>query len=326
MMKIAIWIGAFLGGLFSFLVLFLVFRAFDQDVAVILGSSDGEAIDLLSGVILPLISTFAGAGAGSYYTYRLQIRTRRNEQEEVEVNLMRQVYLALESQLFDLGGLKRAIVIPFASEKLRFLDMPVAVGHTGVSERVNHDISMSLIRYDAIDTLQKIRLAEKSYLNVIAIYDSYRELNALYKKNLRDGGIRMNDVCSLRYKASVAGGEAVAQMYVIGEALIEMLDSAILDISQVMNELTGFYKKNYKKSIKRMLGSLKIEAQEAIFIKTVPPFFVNLEEVMEACGYEPTYFDPETHDPKPIRKLARSNWNAYEYRVHKKRGVVLHPI
>jgi hypothetical protein len=312
-MRIAIGIGAFIGGLLAVLILLLMFRAFDQDVALVLGAADGKNIDVLSAVILPLVSTFFGAAAGSYYTYKLQVVTKRAEQESNEVTLVRQVYLALESQLIDLGGLKRAIVIPFASETLRFLDMPVAIGHTGVSERINHDVSLPLIRYHSVDTLQKVRLAEKSYLNVVEIYKSYHELSASYKKALRDGGIHMNDICSLRFKASVAGGEAIAQMYVVGEALIEMLDSAIFDIDEVLDGLTEFYKNNYKSTENRMLRSQRIDSEDKVFIKSAPPYFADLNELMDACGYEPKYFDPLTNDPKPLRKLAQTNWERSEY-------------
>jgi len=325
-MKFAVGVGAFIGGLLSVLVLVLVMRAFDQNAVLMFGNADGGSIDLLAGVILPLVSTFAGAAAGSFCTYLFQIRSQRVEQENLEVTLIRQVFLALQSQLFDLGGLKKAIVIPFSSDKLRFLNMPAVLGHTGVSDRINHDVSLPLIRRNNVETLQKVRMAEMCYLNVIAVHRSYNELSLSYKKILREGGINLNDVCSFRLKTAVAGGEAIAQMYVVGESLIDLMDSTISDISGVLDELSAFYTKNYKSAENRMLLSQPIASAEDIFQKTIPPFFRDLDEMMEASGYEPKYFDPAKNDPKPLRRLARSTWDAFDYKIPLACRFTLHPV
>ena len=314
-MRFSVGVGAFLGGLFSVLILMLVFRAFDGDAVILFGTADGKSIDILSGIVLPLVSTFAGAAAGSFFTYKFQIKNQRVEQENRDVALIRQAFLALQSQLFDLGGLKKAIVIPLASQKLRFLDMPSVLGHTGVTDRVNQDVSQPLIRHNSVEVLQKVIMAEMSYFNVIAIHRSYEALSATYKQALRNGGVGLNDICSFKFKVSKVGGEVVAQLYVTGEGLIELLDSAIVDIAEVLDELSAFYTKHYKSAENRMLVSNPIESAEDVFEKTIPPFFCDLNEMMDASGYEPRYFDPATNDPKPLRRLAKSDWRDCGYKV-----------
>lgn len=325
-MKFAVGIGAFIGGLLSVLVLVLVMRAFDHDAVLVFGTADGKSIDVLAGVILPLVSTFAGAAAGSFCTYLFQVKNQRVEQESQEVTLVRQVFLALESQLSDLGGLKKVMVLPHSKDKLRFLNMPSAIGYTGVSERVNHDISLPLIRYRRVETLQRVRLAEKGYLNVIAVHQSYNELSAAYKKALREGGVNLNDICTFRFKTALVGGEAIAQMYVVGESLVELMDSAISDISQVLAELSSFYTENYKNAEHRMIVSVPLDSADEIFAKSEPPYFSDLDEVMEASGYEPKYFDPATNDPRPSRRLAKLSWLSSDYKSPTRCRYRLHPL
>lgn len=305
-MKVGVLLGAFFGGLFSVLILVLLIRAFDQDAALIWGTIFEKKIDVWTVVILPLISTFAGAAAGSYFTYRLQAKIKNSEEEYREVYLMRQTCLALEAQLQDLGGLKKSLISPVAEDVLRFLNMPAVVGHTGVSERINNDVSIPLIRLNRPDILQKARMAEKTYLNAVSVHDSYQELSREYKKRLRDGGININDISSFRYKTALAGAEIIAQLYTIGEALILAVDDGLRDIVEVMDDLADCYEKNFKKSVNRMIRTVPIEAD--VFTPTPGPRFKSLEEVMEASGHQPKYHDPFSGEPRPIRKLALPNW------------------
>lgn len=306
-MKLAVLVGAFLGGLFSVLILILLIRAYDQDAVLVWGAIFEKKIDVWTAIILPLVSTFAGAAAGSYFTYRLQTKIKKAEEEYREVYLMRQTCLALEAQLEDLGGLKRSLISPFDKDLLRFLNMPAVVGHTGVSERINNDVSIPLIRLNRPDILQKARMAEKTYLNAISVHGSYQELSREYKRRLREGGINLNDISSFRYKTALVGAEIIAQMYTVGEALILAVDDGIKDILQVMDDLAECYGQNYKKSENKMIRTIPIESD--VFIRASAPWFKDLNEVMDASGHQPRFHDPFSGESRPIRQLARRNWS-----------------
>lgn len=313
-MKISVFLGNAVGGLLSVLILILVFRAFDHDVEMVLGARDGQDFDLLAAVILPLLSTFFGAWAGSYYTYRLQVGTKAQEIIQREVYLLRHASLALQSQLQDLAGIKKAMVLPYKSDVFRALSMPVTVGSIGVTERVDQDVAIPLIKLSETDLLMRVQFAEKTYLNVIELQQSHHQLSRSYSEKLKAAGVDHFDVSSLAFKTKVVGGAMIAQIYVTGEALIEALDGGIEDVLSALAGLSRVYEEKYSSGKHGFLTVTPFKSSMEVFAKVPPPFIKDVKSLMEMAGYFPKRHDLKTGEAIPIARLAKINWHSPFYK------------
>lgn len=313
-MKVSIFLGSAVGGLLSALILVLIFRAFDHDLDLVLGGGTGQNLDLLSAVILPLLSTFFGAWAGSYYTYRLQVRTKAQEAIQHEVYLLRHASLALQAQLQDLAGIKKTMVLPYKNDAFRALSMPVTVGTNGVAERINQDVAIPLIRLNEAELLMRVQFAEKTYLNVLELQQSHHQLARSYSEKLKAGGVDNFDVSSLAFKTKIVGGAMIAQIYVTGEALINALDGGVEDALAALKGLSRVYDENYKSGQYGFLSVVPFESSAEVFAKVPPPVIKSVKSLMEVAEYFPKYYDPKTDEVIPIARLARSNWRSTFYK------------
>lgn len=313
-MKVSIFLGSAIGGLLSVLILVLVFRAFDHDIDLVWGGGGGQDLDLLTAIVLPLLSTFFGAMAGSYYTYRLQVRTKAQEVIQHEVYLLRHASLALQAQLQDLAGIKKAMVLPYKNDPFRALSMPVTVGTSGVAERINQDVAIPLIRLNETDLLMRVQFAEKTYLNIIEFQQSHHQLAREYSEKLKSGGVDQFDVSSLAFKTKIVGGAMIAQIYVTGEALINALDGGLEDILVALTGLSRVYEENYKSGKYGFLTVKPIKSSAEVFAKVPPPFIKDVKSLMEFANYYPKYFDPKSDDVIPITRLAKVNWKSTFYK------------
>lgn len=314
-LKIGIFFGSAIGGVLSVLILVLVFRAFDHDIDLVLGDSDGKKLDVLAAVILPLLSTFFGAWAGSYYTYRLQIRTKANEAIQREVYLLRHASLALQSQLNDLAGIKKCMVLPYKNEMLRALSMPITIGFVGVAERVDQDVAIPLIKLNELDLLTRVQFSEKTYLNILELQQVYHRLSKDYTEKLKAGGVDQFDVSSLAFKTKIVGGAMIAQLYVIGEELIGALDGGLEDVMVALNGLSRVYKEKYSEGQHGFLTVLPFESSAEIFAKVPAPIIKDVNSLMEIAGYYAKYYDPKSDEIVPIARLAKINWRSPFYKA-----------
>ncbi|OHW40834.1 hypothetical protein [Pseudomonas sp. 06C 126] len=313
-MKVSIFLGSAVGGLLSVLILVLVFRAFDHDIDLVLGGSGGQELDLLTTVVLPLLSTFFGAMAGSYYTYRLQVRTKAQEEIQREVYLLRHASLALQSQLNDLAGIKRAMVLPYQDDALRSLSMPVTIGSLGVLERIDQDVAIPLIRLNEADLLLRVQFAEKTYLNTLELQQSHHRLSKEYSQRLSDGGVDQFDISSLSFKTKIVGGAMIAQLYTTGEGLIGALDDGLEDLLAALDGLARVYKEKYSSGKYGFLSVVPFASSVDIFAKVPPPKIKDVKSLMELAGYYSKYYDPASDEVVPIARLAKTDWRSPFYK------------
>lgn len=313
-MKVSIFLGSAVGGLLSVLILVLVFQAFDHDIDLVLGGGSGQKLDVLAAVILPLLSTFFGAWAGSYYTYMLQVRTKAQEDIKHEVYLLRHASLALQSQLQDLAGIKKTMVLPYKNDLLRALSMPVTVGFVGVAERINQDVAIPLIKLRETELLMRVQFAEKTYLNIIELQQSHHQLSRSYDEKLKSAGVDHFDVSSLAFKTKIVGGATIAQIYVTGEALIDALDGGLEDMLAALKGLSRVYDEKYSSGKHGFLTVTPFKSSAEVFAKVPPPVIRDVKQLMELAGYFPKYYDPETDDEIPISRLAKVDWKSPFYK------------
>lgn len=314
-MKVSIFLGSAIGGLLSVLVLVLAFRAFDHDIDLVFGGSGGKDLDVLTAVVLPLLSTFSGALAGSYYTYRLQVRTKGQEAIQREVYLLRHASLALQSQLNDLAGIKKVMVLPYRNDPLRALSLPITIGSVGVTERVDQDVAIPLIKLNEADLLLRVQFAEKTYLNTLELQQSYHQLSKEYSEKLKSNGVDQFDVSSLIFKTKIVGGAMIAQLYVTGEGLIDAVDGGIEDIMAALDGLSRVYKENYSSEQFQFLTVVPFESSAKIFAKVPPPEIKDVKSLMELAGYYPKYYEPGSDEVIPIARLAKINWRSPFYKA-----------
>ncbi|NWC97361.1 hypothetical protein HX869_01355 [Pseudomonas sp. P7779] len=314
-MKVSIFLGSAIGGLLSVLILVLAFRAFDHDIDVVFGGGGAQDVDLLTAVVLPLLSTFFGAMAGSYYTYRLQVRTKGHEAVQREIYLLRQASLALQSQLNDLAGIKKVMVLPYRNDSLRALSLPITIGSVGVTERVDQDVAIPLIKLNEADLLLRVQFSEKTYLNTLELQQSYHRLSKEYSEKLKSEGIDQFDVSSLTFKTKIVGGAMIAQLYVTGEALIDALDGGIEDIMTALNGLSRVYKENYSSGQFQFISVVPFESSAEVFAKVPQPIIKDVKSLMELARYYPKYYDPGSDEVIPIARLAKPNWRSPFYKA-----------
>lgn len=308
--RITVFLATATGGLLSvFLILFL-YLSFKVDIDLLLGAKDGKTISFLSDIFLPLFSTFVGAALGSFFTYKLQAREKSSDFTAKEVYLLQQTFLALEAQLNDLCSIKKAMIYPYRKNKLRFLSLPITLGLSGVSERIDAEVSKPLIRLRESELLTRVRLAEKSYLNAIVMKSEYEALAREYVTALKANGVDQLDVTSLQRKTKAVGGALIAQLYEIGEGFISIVDDTIIEMLQAMAKLSEAYAKAFDPRVHRNL-KLEVSAEDRGLFELVPtPYFKSLSQLMENSGYMPNFHDPRDDETYSITRLARPNWTS----------------
>lgn len=308
-MKLQTWISAVIGGAFAALILHLLFLSFQADILLLFGIDKTSGVSVLSDIVMPLVSTFIGAAAGAVLVYIFQMTIQRNTQEAHDLETLHQGMLALEAQLSDLSTLKRAVVLPVKDRKLRFLEMPGLIGG-GIEARLPADFALPLIRLKADELIMRCRLAERQYSNAIAVRNSFDGLREEYLTRLRSAGIGQMDVTSLRKKFKVAGAEILSQLYTTAEASIELIDSAIEEVSVAVDQLGELIVDNYPKKKYTRLKLTTLAGAAEVLQATPPPSIGNLKELYELAGYYPQVHDPETDDVYSLFPLARSDWQS----------------
>lgn len=312
-MKKYIFLGAFVGGLLSALILILLYASFKLGVGWYFLSADEKSVGLLADVILPLASTFFGAAAGSYFSYKLQLVTKKEDEVEKEVYMIRKAFLAIEAQLNDLATIKKSVIYPYRNRPLRFIEMPVTVGYSGIIASLDQDIAVPLARLKEAEALNRARFAERYYLNCVAIQNAYEEEIIRYTDKLLAGGVNHLDISSLTKKTRIAGGGTIAQLYSIGEEFIRAVDDAVVDLREVLEIFSSLYNRHYS----ALKGpGLKIDVAEDsdfIFEKSPPPKISSLAELLELAKYTPKYHDPKSDDSYPVVKLGTRTWKPASY-------------
>jgi hypothetical protein len=277
-------VGSIVGAATAVIILII----FQQDVADLFGVSSASSsnLSILKDLITPLAASFGGAIAGALTAFKLQNDKESVKREEDEVAALNNSLLALESQLNDLGAIKRQTILNVAQKPIRFLEIRPVTNTEHVTERIDLRMVPGLARLKEAELIQECRLAESRYINVINTLKMRDSIILHIHNSMATAGINTFDSTSLTKTYEILGPNDLAIAYEVTEEYIRILDEALVSVKNAMLKISSIFEKHYKE---KGYGSLKIEfppETEELFRETPPPLIKNVKDLLEKAGHK----------------------------------------
>lgn len=267
-----------------FIVLLIYFQA---NINYLFGVeiTDKNSISIVKDIITPLSASLGGASVGALLAFYIQNKKEEKKARESEVMALNLTAFALESQLNDLAMIKKQSVIPLKDSPLRFAQIQPMAALDHVEERVNISFAPALLALKKPDLIQKIKIAEKRYLNVINILKRRDAIKIQVDYATQAAGINIFDKFGLKELYSIIGPNSLALLYRMTEDYILSLDDSIESLMDVGDELSDILLEHYKDvGISKLQLSLP-EEEKYILNKMPLPVIANEKDLLIKAGY-----------------------------------------
>lgn len=236
-----------------------------------------SAISLLKDVGGPITAAFGATIAGAFISYRIQGESVRREELRQEARAYNSAISILSLKLNEIVSYKKAMVVPYQNDPLRFITMPSPAIGEPKRERAGQLVSELILEYGSYDLLSDLNVAEEYYLSLM---DSLRlrfDMVGRHRDRMEGDVAGAGRRIILEDIVRINGVGATIRLYAFSEGLIEVMDDAISKLSKVILDLSAMGAGNLRGRGGKII--LINDLSDPILTRTCAPHFKDVEHL-----------------------------------------------